>query len=45
MSPWSHPERVDVNGTELRHVAHGRRANAERRLTVDNDESAHMVTE
>jgi hypothetical protein len=31
-------KRIEVDGAELRHVAHGRRADAERRLAVNNDQ-------
>src|SRR5262245_7000756 len=32
---------VEVDGAELRHVAHGWRADAERRLAVNNEQSSH----
>jgi hypothetical protein len=32
---------VEVDGAELRHVAHGRRADAERRLAINNDQRSH----
>ena len=37
-------KRVDVDGAELRHVAHRRRADAERRFAVNNDQSSHRAS-